>query len=83
MAVDTFVVVANEYETEADAVADYEDVEVAFERELGRVDADDDQPLIRVSLGPGSDVRERSEPVDAGVTSRNRPARPSPAGRTP
>ena len=42
-------------------------LDVAFERELGRVDADHDQPLIRVSLGPGADVGERPEPVDARV----------------
>ncbi len=40
---------------------------VRFERELRRVDADDDQALILVLLGPRSDVAERPEPVDARV----------------
>src|SRR5262245_49901577 len=36
-------------------------------RELGRADADDDEPVVRVLLMPGADVSERPEPVDAGV----------------
>src|SRR5262249_46983432 len=42
-------------------------VDVALERELRRVDADDDQPLLCVLLRPRPDERERPEPVDAGV----------------
>jgi hypothetical protein len=42
-------------------------VGVPFERELGRVDAHHDQPLIPVLLGPGADITERAEPVDARV----------------
>src|SRR5438445_6933183 len=42
-------------------------VNVLFERELRRVDADHDQSLIFVLLGPRADIGERAEPVDAGV----------------
>src|SRR6185295_2718812 len=42
-------------------------VNVAFERKLGGMDADHDQPLIVVLLGPRADVAERAQPVDAGV----------------
>ena len=42
-------------------------VDVALERELGRVDADHDQAIIRVLLRPRTDIAERAEPVDAGV----------------
>src|SRR4029077_14767856 len=34
---------------------------------LGRVDADHDQAVIGVSVGPGADIDEGPEPVDAGV----------------
>src|SRR2546421_4615164 len=42
-------------------------VDVALERELGRVDANNDQPPVAVLLGPRADVSQRAEPVDAGV----------------
>ena len=42
-------------------------VGVVFEVELGGVDADHGQPVIAVFLGPGADVGEGAEPVDAGV----------------
>jgi hypothetical protein len=42
-------------------------VEVVLEVELGRVHADDHQAVVLVLLGPGADVREGPEPVDAGV----------------
>ena len=42
-------------------------VEVALERELGRVHADDDEPEIPILLGPGAYVRQRPKPVDARV----------------
>ena len=42
-------------------------VDVAFKRELRGVDADHDQPLILVLLGPGADIGECAEPVDAGI----------------
>jgi len=44
-------------------------VDVLLERELRRVHANGDQPPIVVLLGPRADVRERAEPVDAGVRS--------------
>jgi hypothetical protein len=42
-------------------------VGVLLERELGRVNADHHQPVLLVLLRPRPDVRERAEPVDAGV----------------
>jgi hypothetical protein len=42
-------------------------VEVALERELGRVEAHNDEALVLVLLGPRADVGERAKPVDAGV----------------
>src|SRR5262249_30622015 len=42
-------------------------VRVLLERELRRVDADRDQPSVLVLLGPGADVGEGAQPVDAGV----------------
>jgi hypothetical protein len=42
-------------------------VHVAFKRELRGVDADHDQPLILILLGPRADIGERAEPVDAGI----------------
>ena len=42
-------------------------LELPFERELGRVDADDGEPPVAVLLLPRSNVRNRPEPVDAGV----------------
>lgn len=41
--------------------------DVALERELRRVDADDDQTSIAVLLGPRANEGQRAEPVDAGV----------------
>jgi hypothetical protein len=41
-------------------------VDVAFKRELRGVDADHDQSLILVPLGPRAEIGERAEPVDAG-----------------
>jgi hypothetical protein len=41
--------------------------EVVLEVELGGVDADHDQPLVLVALGPGADIGQGAEPVDAGV----------------
>jgi hypothetical protein len=40
-------------------------VEVALEHELGAVHTDDDEPTVAVPVGPGSDVRQRPQPVDA------------------
>jgi hypothetical protein len=48
-----------------DGVADV--VEVVLEVELGRVHADDDEPGRGVLLRPRPDVRQRPQPVDAGV----------------
>src|SRR5215218_1488586 len=42
-------------------------VGISLERELGRVHADDRQPLVAVALVPGLDVGERADAVDAGV----------------
>jgi hypothetical protein len=42
-------------------------VDVPLEGELGRVHADDDQSLFLVLVGPGTDVAERAQPVDARV----------------
>jgi hypothetical protein len=42
-------------------------VNVAFKRELWSVDADHDQPLILVFLGPRAYKGECAEPVDAGI----------------
>jgi ribulose 1,5-bisphosphate synthetase/thiazole synthase len=39
----------------------------ALECELGRVDADHNQALVAVFFGPGADIGERSQPVDAAV----------------
>ena len=41
--------------------------QLVLEAELGRVHPDDGQPDIRVLLGPRPEVRERAQPVDAGV----------------
>ena len=41
-------------------------VDVVLERELRRVDADDDQPVVAVGLRPRADVRLLAQPVDAG-----------------
>src|SRR5918998_3081890 len=40
-------------------------VDVVLEGELGRVDADDDQPIVAVGLGPRADVGPLAQPVDA------------------
>ena len=42
-------------------------VDVAFEPELGRVDADDRQSGVLVLGGPRAHIRKGAEPVDAGV----------------
>src|SRR3954449_13057662 len=42
-------------------------VEVVLEPELGGVHADDDKPALPILLGPGTDVRQRPQPVHAGV----------------
>src|SRR5262249_24527029 len=39
----------------------------ALELELGRLHADHGQTLVRVPVSPGPDVRQRTNPVDAGV----------------
>jgi hypothetical protein len=39
-------------------------VHLVLERELGRMDADDDQPVVSVSLRPRTDVRLLAQPVD-------------------
>jgi len=36
-----------------------------LERELGRVNADHNQPPILILFGPSADVRERPSPIDA------------------
>ena len=41
--------------------------EVVLEGELGGMHADDDQALIPVLLGPGAEIGEGAQPVDAGV----------------
>src|ERR1700734_1115923 len=38
-----------------------------LEPELGRVHADHDQPVVSVFRGPGPDVGELAQPVDAGI----------------
>ena len=40
-------------------------VDLVLERELGRVDSDDDQPVVAVGLRPRTDVRLLAQPVDA------------------
>ena len=40
-------------------------VDVVLERELRRVDADDDQPVVPIGIGPRTDVRLGPQPVDA------------------
>src|SRR4029079_3951636 len=42
-------------------------VDVFLEREFWCVDTDDDQPLLTVPGGPGANVRECAQPVDARV----------------
>ena len=42
------------------------EVDVVLERELRRVDADDDQPVVSVGLRPRADVGLLAQPVDAG-----------------
>jgi hypothetical protein len=42
-------------------------VEVVLDVELRGVDAEHDQPLVLVVLGPGAEVGKGAEPVDAGV----------------
>jgi hypothetical protein len=42
------------------------EVDVVLEGELGRVDADDDQPVVAVGLRPRADVGLGAQPVDAG-----------------
>jgi hypothetical protein len=42
-------------------------LDLALERELGRMDADDDEPEVVVSRGPRAHEGQRAEPVDAGV----------------
>jgi hypothetical protein len=41
-------------------------VEVVLDVELGRVDADHEHALVLVFVGPGADVGQSAEPVDAG-----------------
>jgi hypothetical protein len=43
-----------------------DEVELVLEGELRGVDADDDQPVGSVGLGPGTDIRLLAQPVDAG-----------------
>ena len=40
---------------------------VVLERELRRVDADDDEPVVAVLLVPGLEIGQRAQAVDAGV----------------
>jgi hypothetical protein len=42
-------------------------VQIVLDVELGGVHADHDQPVIPVFLGPGAEVGQGAEPVDAGV----------------
>src|SRR5580692_2853721 len=42
-------------------------IHVVLERELGRVNADDHQSVAGVFPGPGAEVGQLAEPVDAGV----------------
>src|ERR671925_766682 len=42
-------------------------LDLALERELGRMDADDDEPQVAVFRGPRAHEGQRAEPVDAGV----------------
>ena len=41
-------------------------LELVLERELRRVHSDDDQSVVSIGLRPGTDVRLRAQPVDAG-----------------
>src|SRR6266404_921105 len=40
-------------------------IEVVLDAELGRVHADDDEPLVGIRVRPRADVRQRAQPVDA------------------
>jgi uncharacterized membrane protein len=62
MAHESFVVLANEYETEADALADYEDVRRAFAA-LGILDAFDAVVVTRRADGDVHIVRRVEEPT--------------------
>jgi len=42
-------------------------VEVVLEPELGRVDADDEEPAVAIAIVPRPDVRQRAKPVHARV----------------
>jgi hypothetical protein len=42
-------------------------LDLALERELGRMDTDDDEPQVAVFRGPRAHEGQRAEPVDAGV----------------
>ncbi len=65
---DAVVAVERDRELDPHRLGGLADVlDVALERELGRVHADDDQSPVAVLLRPRADIRERAEPVDAGV----------------
>jgi uncharacterized membrane protein len=66
MARDTFVVVANEYDTEADALADYEDVRKVFD-DLGLLDAFDAVVVTRGADGRIEIVKRVEEPTRHGA----------------
>ena len=65
---DAVVAVDRDGELDAQGAGLRDDVvEVPLETELGGVDADDGQPGVRVFRGPGPDVGQRAQPVDARV----------------
>ena len=68
MARDTFVVVANEYDTDADALADYEDVRKVFDH-LGLLDHFD---AVVVTRAPTGRSRSSGEWRNRRATARGR-----------
>ncbi len=62
MAVDTFMVIANQYDTEADALADYEAVRLLY-TDLGIIDTYDAAVLTREQNGKVDIVKRVKEPT--------------------
>ena len=62
MAVDTFMVIANQYDTEADALADYEAVRLLY-TDLGIIDTYDAAVLTREQNGKVDIVKRVEEPT--------------------
>jgi uncharacterized membrane protein len=66
MALDTFVVTANQYDSEADALADYDDVRKLY-TELGIIDTYDAAVLTRKADGTVDIVKRVEEPTRQGA----------------